>query len=68
MKMLYFLPQNKMINVGNKDWKKKKSGFSCTSSEPQMQLFLYLGLDHKVSSVLIRWNEKGCNPYSDQRH
>lgn len=39
-----------------------------TAAEPQMQLFLHWGSDHKVSTVLIRWNKRGCNPHSDQRH
>lgn len=34
---------------------------------PRCSCFSPGGSDHGVSTVLIRWNKKGCNPQSDQR-
>lgn len=53
---------------GGKSWRISAEPSLCTSTEPQMELFLHWGSDHKVRAVLIRWNKRGCNPHSDQRH
>lgn len=53
-----------------KGWERRRISAKpspCTSTAPPMQLFLPWGSDHGVSTVLIRWNKKGCNPQSDQR-
>lgn len=47
----------------------KRSGFVVLlSTDLHMELFLRMGSDQKVRTMLIRWNEMHCDPHRDQRH